>query len=1159
MSFDKRRMAPSALRRQWFGHPLRTALLLTALAVLLVLTSPIAHAQANDTAARQHDTRDVDPELVESRLEALRTSPGDDATAALVAATYRNVLNNLAAARTHRAAAARLQRLRANAPQRTREVRRALEEADASDPVPALPDAADPTPDELDRRLRQAQADEAAAALNLADLEQRLVDASLRPGAVRQRLSAAAQEAAAITERLADSSPAGQPSTLVEAQHWAQLTALEALDAEIETLQQELLSQPDRVELLEAERDRAATDLAAERNLVSALQDRLSQRRRRDTEQTLAAVDLEALGDGRDQPQIQTLIGDIRELATTLSELGATLERVNQDKETTASRLEELRQRFRSTRQKLEDAGVNRVLGRYLGEERRQLSELRQARHAPRQREDEIAAASLRNIRLDQQWRSARDVDRYVDAMLRLAGPVDRPPRAQLTALAEQRRDLLRKTMALNDDYLRGLAEVEYLESQIHTLRDDYREYLAEHLLWVRSSGATGIADLLTLPEDLAQFLAPARWLESATVFAYQATHSVSQILVILLLLVAAWQRRALHERLRATGTRARRRPSSDRFAYTLKALGLTLLLALPWPVFIAVTGWQLVESPRATEASAAVGTGLLQISPLLFFLRSFRLLCSPGGVAEGHFHWSAPGLARLKRQMDVLLVTLLAPAFVTVANREFQDADLGGALSRLSFLVLVGGLTLFLYRLFAPGSGIAGALTPRGRTQPTLQAWVYVVAATSIPLGLALMAMAGYMYSADTLLMKLINTLWLLFGLVLLHELIVRWLLVTRRRLRLRQALAHREAARSRPPPETTQEDDVPAPADASTLDIATLDSDTRKLVNVVLAVAGLLGVFGIWSNVLPAGRLLNDVTLWTYLAGSNGQGASRAVTLGDLLRAAVAVLLTVVAVRNLPSLIEIILRQRQTVTAGSRLAFTTLTRYAIAITGIGIVLGTIGVNWSKLQWLVAALGVGIGFGLQEIVANFISGLIILMERPIRVGDVVTVGDTSGTVTQVRIRATTITNWDRQELLVPNKEFITGRVLNWSLSDDVIRIYFTIGIAYGSDVESALRLTQEVANEHPNVLQDPAPLVTFEGFGDNALTLGLRCFVPSLKVRLETITDLHRAINTRFADAGIVIAFPQRDIHLDARHPLEVKLIRGSRPDSGPVGPGTD
>jgi potassium efflux system protein len=255
-----------------------------------------------------------------------------------------------------------------------------------------------------------------------------------------------------------------------------------------------------------------------------------------------------------------------------------------------------------------------------------------------------------------------------------------------------------------------------------------------------------------------------------------------------------------------------------------------------------------------------------------------------------------------------------------------------------------------------------------------------------------------------------------------------------------------------------------------------------------------------------------------------------------------------TYVAARNIPSVLEIILRQRPGVTAGSRLAFATLARYTIALVGSIIALGSIGADWSKLQWLVAALGVGIGFGLQEIVANFISGLIILLERPVRVGDIVTVGDTSGTVTRVQIRATTIRTWDRQELLVPNKEFITGRVLNWTLSDEIIRIHFIVGIAYGSDVEKALALIDEAARENETVLEDPLPLVTFEGFGDNSLNLGLRCFVPTLNRRLETVTALHRAINDKFNAAGIVIAFPQRDVHLDTTRPLDVRLSRASR-----------
>ncbi len=220
----------------------------------------------------------------------------------------------------------------------------------------------------------------------------------------------------------------------------------------------------------------------------------------------------------------------------------------------------------------------------------------------------------------------------------------------------------------------------------------------------------------------------------------------------------------------------------------------------------------------------------------------------------------------------------------------------------------------------------------------------------------------------------------------------------------------------------------------------------------------------------------------------------------------------------------------------------------------GVGLVLSTLGVRWSQFQWLVAALGVGIGFGLQEIVANFISGLIMLFERPVRVGDIVTVGETDGVVTRIQIRATTIRGWDRKELVVPNKEFITGRLLNWTLSDQVTRIMVLVGVAYGTDVDRALALMREAAEENEHVLGDPSPVLTFEGFGDNALNLILRAYVGSIDHRLATITALHKAINAKFEQAGISIAFPQRDLHLGAREPLRVRIEDG-RLREGEVG----
>jgi len=154
-----------------------------------------------------------------------------------------------------------------------------------------------------------------------------------------------------------------------------------------------------------------------------------------------------------------------------------------------------------------------------------------------------------------------------------------------------------------------------------------------------------------------------------------------------------------------------------------------------------------------------------------------------------------------------------------------------------------------------------------------------------------------------------------------------------------------------------------------------------------------------------------------------------------------------------------------------------------------------------------------------------------------------VTVGDTNGVVTKIRIRATTIRNFDAQELLVPNKEFITGRLLNWSLTDSTTRLQVTVGIAYGSDVDTAMRLMEEVARDNDHVLDEPVPSVIFQSFGDSALIMILRCFIDSAEMRAITISRLNLAINKKFNKAGIVIAFPQRDLHIDTSRPLPVRI----------------
>jgi len=328
-----------------------------------------------------------------------------------------------------------------------------------------------------------------------------------------------------------------------------------------------------------------------------------------------------------------------------------------------------------------------------------------------------------------------------------------------------------------------------------------------------------------------------------------------------------------------------------------------------------------------------------------------------------------------------------------------------------------------------------------------------------------------------------------------------------------------------------------------------------------MTLVVAGIAVLWGIWAEAMPALGVFREVTLWsitqqaseTVLTADGGTQVNEytktiPITLADLGLAGLMALITVIAVKNIPGLLEITILQRLPIDAGGRFAATAITRYVITVVGAIVAFGQIGIGWSKVQWLVAAMTVGLGFGLQEIFANLVSGLMLLFERPIRIGDTVTVADINGTVTRIRTRATTIVGWDRKELIIPNKEFITGKVVNWTLSDSILRVIVPVGIAYGSDTQLARDVLTRIAREHPNVLADPPPRVLFVGFGDSSLNFEIRVYVGTIDHYLSTIDEITNAIDQEFRKAGVEIAFPQRDIHIRSiRDALPVIGEKGS------------
>lgn len=564
---------------------------------------------------------------------------------------------------------------------------------------------------------------------------------------------------------------------------------------------------------------------------------------------------------------------------------------------------------------------------------------------------------------------------------------------------------------------------------------------------------------------------------------------------------------------------------STDCIEFTLKAIGLTLLLAVPWPLLLALLGWRLEASLEATPFTKAIGHGALEVAFALFSLRAFRLLCIPGGVADRHFRWSSQALRTFRRHFDWVIWFLAPVGCVVYAVHSYQHATYADSLERIALLVVMVGTALFIIFLSHPKRGVLSAYlaaNPTSYINRLSSLWYPLLVV--MPLGLALLALLGYVHTAGTLMRSLVAELWLMLGLTVTQQLGVRWLTLSRRRLTLGAAserpTAAGTAARPVAPPHLGPVPQIAEPK----VDPEVLDTRTQPLVNSLVLVAAVVGLWGIYSEVLPALAVLEDVSLWTYTGTLDGQEQVIPVTLADLGMTLLITIIAAVAVRNLPAFLEMALLQRIAISAGSRYTIKTLTGYIIVSAAALTIFSTFGLSWPQIQWLVAALGVGIGFGLQEIVANFISGLIILFERPVRVGDIVTIGNTTGVVSQIRIRATIVRSWDQQELLVPNKALITGHLLNWTLSDRMNRIVIAVGMDYAADIPQALDRLRQVVAENEHVLRDLRPLITFEGFGSNALTLVLRCYLDSPEHRLAVTSQLHQSIHETFRAAGIAI-----------------------------------
>ena len=437
-----------------------------------------------------------------------------------------------------------------------------------------------------------------------------------------------------------------------------------------------------------------------------------------------------------------------------------------------------------------------------------------------------------------------------------------------------------------------------------------------------------------------------------------------------------------------------------------------------------------------------------------------------------------------------------------------------------------------------------------------------------TLPIGLLLLSWTGYFYTALQLTWRLQASAWLGVGLLLLRASVLRWITLERRRMAVLQAEELQAIADAGKQPETNGNTQFLFPQwrwPDFRLNLTQIVTQIRSLLDTGLLTVAVVGLWFVWADVTPALNILDRVPLWQttveeVVAGKDATDQAvvqvvkrpKWITAANLGLALLVMGIAVVAGRNIPGLVEVILLEHLSVDAGFRFATTCLVRYAIFMAGVCLAFAQIGVSWNSVQWLVAAASVGLGFGLQEIFANFVSGIILLFERPMRVGDVITVGDTTGTVSRIRFRATTIIDGDRRELIVPNKSFITGNLLNWTLSDSVNRLAIRIHVSPDNDPQQVRELLLDLANKHPLLLKDPAPSAALEEIGANGLLFILRGFLATMKDRGKASHDLHTAIHARFRDAGIEMPCPTQEVlvrMLDAEPHREPPITDIHRP----------
>ncbi|WP_393937078.1 miniconductance mechanosensitive channel MscM [Aeromonas rivipollensis] len=916
---------------------------------------------------------------------------------------------------------------------------------------------------------------------------------------------------------------------LQEAQQLATRLKEQSLSDRIQMLELEQLSAQQRNDLGKLKLQELNLAITDEDEWQNSLLNQQNQLRREKTEQALAESERLRRQLTSDLPLLQEQQQQNQALSLQLGALEDQIERVQDEQRGIDTSLSGLNDLVNSVREQLEWLQISNAYGENL---RSKLADL--PNYFPLEKlESDIVKARMAKYQYETEQDALKDTVQIRNNLL--SGDeitLDRAQQAVLDNLLKARRQLLTRLNDASDTLIQEQTRLKLLYSRQNSKIDEIREISASHLFWMPDVRPLTPAVLLGVPTALSLLLDPVNWLQLPR--AIVENNPMTLTLAGLGLLVLAWCWAKLGRHLVQYSHYIAPRigkVTQDKFSLTSRLMVRSLLAALPLPAMVLMMRG-LLDGAWQYPFAVAVARGLGEIWFLLLALLVARHLTLEKGILILHFRWPKEPVQRVWGQFRTLLLVLIPSFFVQGMANSYQEHAFYDSLGRLAFIVGALWLLLFFARLNREKLPLTWGQADM--TKPHLLHHFIWNSLMLAPLLAVLGSLFGYFYTSRILLRQLELSLLAGLGCLLVYYLAHRWMLIQRRRLAFDRAKSKRaEILAQRERDEDDLSSEIPDVVEEPELDLDTISAQSLGLVRTLLMLGFTMLVVVQWSDLNSAFSFLSSIEVWQVSSKVAGIEQLSAITLQDLMLTAFAFILTVVTARNLPGLMELTLLQHLSLSPGTGFALTTVSKYLVILIGALTGFSMLGIDWSKTQWLVAALSVGLGFGLQEIFANFVSGLIILFEKPIRLGDTVTIRDLTGTVTKIKTRATTIVDWDRKEIIVPNKAFITEQFINWSLSDAITRVKLRIRIGLTQEPKRVQQLLEQCVQESTLVLDTPTPEVFLIEFTDSALIYEIRLYVNNMDHRMPITHEVHSLILEKLNQLGMHLPHQQIDIRM--------------------------